>query len=136
MNQPLTVEANFTATVYSVEPAGDNSTDIVITVATNSSESPATLTDQLALPLEQILEEVTEINEEISFAIEDIDRHGKYFPARTCGWLCMVNVSIMNFELVVVRMVCVCLDVMPQLHTDGFNDTVEAHSCVDNSKIH
>ena len=80
MNQPLAVEGNYTATVYSVESAGDNSNDIVITVATDSSELPATLTDQLTQPLEQTLEEVTEINEEIAFAIEATERHGKYFP--------------------------------------------------------
>ena len=81
MNQPLAVEGNYTATVYSVESAGDNSSDIVITVATDSSESPATLTDQLTRPLEQRLEEVTEINEQIAFAIVATERHGKYFPS-------------------------------------------------------
>ena len=81
MNQPLAVEGNYTATVYSVESAGDNSNDIVITVATDSSEPPATLTDQLTQPLEQTLEEVTEINEEIAFVIETTERHGKYFSS-------------------------------------------------------
>ena len=81
MNQPLAVEGNYTATVYSVESAGDNSNDIVITVATDSSEPPATLTDQLTQPLEQMLEEVTEINEEIAFAVEATERHGKYFSS-------------------------------------------------------
>ena len=83
MNQPLAVDGNYVATVYSVEPAGDNSSDIVITMATDSSESPATLTDQLTLPLEQTLKEVTEINEEISFVIVATERHGKYFSSRT-----------------------------------------------------
>ena len=87
MNQALAVEGNYTATVYSVEPAGDTSSDIVITVATDSSESPATLTDELTGPLEQTLEEVTDINEEIAFIIVDTERHGKYFPTGTYGWL-------------------------------------------------
>ena len=77
MNQALAVEGNYTATVYSVEPAGDNSSDIVITVATDTSESPATLTDQLTGPLEQMLEEVTDINEQVAFSIATTERHGK-----------------------------------------------------------
>ena len=76
MNQPLNVDGNYTATVYSVEPAEDNSSDIIITVATNSSESPAILTEQLTQPLEQTLEEVTDINEQISFAILVTERYG------------------------------------------------------------
>ena len=88
VNQPLAVEGNYTATVYSVEPAGDNSSDIVITVATDSPDSPANLTDQLTRPLEQTLEEVTDINEQISFVIETTQRYGKNFPTRICGWLC------------------------------------------------
>ena len=80
MNQPLAVEGNYTATVYSVEPAGGNSSDIVITVATDSSEPPATLTDQLIQPLRQMLEEVSDINEQISFMIMATERHGKYLP--------------------------------------------------------
>ena len=53
-----------------------NSSVIVITVATNSSQLPATLTRQLIGPLEQMLEEVTDINEQISFAIVASERHG------------------------------------------------------------
>ena len=83
MNQALAVEGNYTATVYSVEPAGDNSGDIVITVATDSSESPANLTDELIQPLEQTLEEVADINEQISFAIMATERHGKHFSSST-----------------------------------------------------
>ena len=79
MNQPLAVEGDCTATVYSVEPAGDNTTDIVITVATNSSEHPMILADQLTRPLEQALEEVTDINEQISFTVETIERYGMHW---------------------------------------------------------
>ena len=79
MNQPLAVEGNYTAAVYSLEPAGDNSSDIVITIATNSSAPPATLIDQLIQPLEHMLEEVTNINEQIAFTmIATTERHGKY----------------------------------------------------------
>ena len=78
MNQPLPVEGNLTATVYSVESAMDNSNEIVITISTDSTESPATLTNQLTQPLQQTLEEVTDINEEISFAIVDTERFGTY----------------------------------------------------------
>ena len=91
MNQPLAVEGNYTATVYSVESAGDNSSEIVITVVTDSTESPATLTDQLIQPLDQMLEEVTDINEQIAFAIVAIERHGKYFLSCMCGWLCTLT---------------------------------------------
>ena len=78
MNQPLPVEGNLTATVYSVESAMDNSNEIVITISTDSTESPVTLTNQLTQPLQQTLEEVTDINEEISFAIVDTERFGTY----------------------------------------------------------
>ena len=84
MNQHLAVEGNYTATVYSVEPAGDNSSDIVITVATDSSEPPASLTDQLNRPLQQMLEEVSDINEQLSIMIMAIERHGKYTFLLTC----------------------------------------------------
>ena len=77
MNQALAVEGNYTATVYSVEPAGDTSSDIVITVATDSSESPATLTDQLTGPLEKMLEEVADINGQVAFSIATTERHGE-----------------------------------------------------------
>ena len=54
----------------------DNSSAIVITVATNSRESPATLTQQLINPLQQMLEEVADINEQISFTIVASERYG------------------------------------------------------------
>ena len=78
MDQRLPVEGNLTATVYSVEHLGDNSSVIVITVATNSSEPPASLTRQLIHPLEQTLEEVADINEQISFVIVTNERYGTY----------------------------------------------------------
>ena len=81
MNQPLAVEGEYTATVYSVEPAGDNTTDIVITVATNSSEPPMILADQLTRPLEQTLEEVTDINKQISFTVETTERYGMHLSS-------------------------------------------------------
>ena len=78
MDQRLPVEGNLTATVYSVEYLGDNSSVIVITVATNSSEPPANLTRQLTHPLEQTLEEVGDKNEQLSFVIVTSERHGTY----------------------------------------------------------
>ena len=78
MDQRLPVEGNLTATVYSVEYLGDNSSVIVITVATNSSEPPANLTRQLTHPLEQALEEVGDKNEQLSFVIVTSERHGTY----------------------------------------------------------
>ena len=78
VDQSLPVEGNLTATVYSVEPASDNSSELVITVSTNSTASPATLTNQVAQPLEQALAEVTDINQEISFAIVATERRGTY----------------------------------------------------------
>ena len=75
VNQPLPVAGTLTATVYSVESVYDSS-DIVITVSTDSTASPATLTSQLTQPLEQMLAEVTDINEQISFAVVAIERHG------------------------------------------------------------
>ena len=76
MNNPLPVDENLTATVYSVESARDNPEAIIITVSTNSSASPATLTNQLTQPLRQTLEEATDINPQVAFAIEATQRQG------------------------------------------------------------
>ena len=76
MNSPLPVEGNLTATVYSVESAMDSSSEIIITISTNSSASPATLTNQLTQPLQQTLEEVTDINPQVAFAIVATERRG------------------------------------------------------------
>ena len=76
VNLPLPVAGNLTATVYSVESARDNSSDIVITVSTDSTAPPTTLTSQLTQPLEQMLAEVTDINEQISFAIVATEQRG------------------------------------------------------------
>ena len=81
MNQPLAVEGDYVATVYSVEPAGDNTTDIVITVATNSTDTPANLTEQLTQPLEQTLKDVPDINEQISFTVETTERYGMHLSS-------------------------------------------------------
>lgn len=77
VNQPLIAEGNLTASVYSVESTVENSSVIVITVATNSSQPPATLTRQLIGPLEQLLEEIDDINGQISFSIVTSERHGR-----------------------------------------------------------
>ena len=70
------MEGNFTATVYSVEPAGNTSNVIVITVATDLYEPPATLTNLLTRPLQQMLEEVVDVNEQISITIVFTERQG------------------------------------------------------------
>ena len=76
MSQPLPVDGNLTATVYSVESFRGNSSAIVITVVADSSEPPAKLTRQLIQSLEQTLEEVADKNEQISFVIVANERHG------------------------------------------------------------
>ena len=76
MNQPLPVEGNFTATVYSVEAAGNTSDEIVVTVVTDLGESPATLTNRLTRPLEQMLQEAGDINELVSFTVVTTERYG------------------------------------------------------------
>ena len=91
VNQPLPVAGNLTATVYSVESARDNSSDIVITVSTDSTASPATLTSQLTQPLEQMLAEVTDINEQISFAIVATERRGMSDTYWCNEGLCLLN---------------------------------------------
>ena len=77
MGQPLPVEGNYKTTVYSVE-TGASSDDIVITMATNSSESPAFLAEQLIPPLERTTKEVSDINEQISFTVQTTERLGTY----------------------------------------------------------
>ena len=79
LNKDIPVEGNYIATVYSVEPAGATSSEVVITVSTNSSASPATLTSQLTEPLEQLLTEVPDINQQLSFAIRASERHGMLY---------------------------------------------------------
>ena len=98
MDQCLPVEGNLTATVYSVEHLGDNSSVIVITVATNSSEPPANLTRQLIHPLEQTLEEVTDINEQISFVIVTSERHGTYV-GHTVQYIHLYKVAKIHIEM-------------------------------------
>ena len=76
VNQRLPFTGNLTATVYSVESARDNSSDIVITVSTDSTASPANLTSQLTQPLQQMLAEVTDINDQVSLGIVSPERRG------------------------------------------------------------
>ena len=107
MNQPLTVEGNYTATVYSVEPAGDNSSGIVITVATDSSEAPATLTELLIQPLEQMLEEVSDINEQVTFTILSTERHGKYLPCYSMCVACIIYMAL-QCNMYMLSMIIAC----------------------------
>ena len=81
----------------SVEPAGDSITDIIITVATNSSDPPMILADQLTRPLEQTLEEVTDINEQISFTITTSQRYDVYIRIY-CMYVCVHEANIIMFE--------------------------------------
>ena len=76
VNQRLPFTGNLTAIVYSVESARDNSSDIVITVSTDSTTSPANLTSQLTQPLQQMLAEVTDIDEQVSLGIVSPERRG------------------------------------------------------------
>ena len=71
------MEGNYEATVYSVE-TGASSDGIVITMATNSSKSPAFLAEQLIPPLERTMKEVSDINEQISFTVQTTERYGTY----------------------------------------------------------
>ena len=84
MNNPLPVDGNLTATVYSVESAVDSSSDIIITISTNSSASPATLTNHLTQPLQQTLEEFTDINPQLAFAIVATQRQGMSDTYNAC----------------------------------------------------
>ena len=70
------MEGNITATVYSLVSSGDNSSVIVVTVVTNSNESPDTLTDLLTEPLEQRLQEFSNIDQDFMFEIVMTERHG------------------------------------------------------------
>ena len=105
LNQPLPVEGNLTATVYSVEPARDNSSQIVITVSTNTTTSPASLTNQLTQPLEQTLAEVMDINQQISFAVLATERRGMFTSLAiqcTLIFLVMLYVLCCNLALSVL----------------------------------
>ena len=75
-DQPLLVEGNITATVYSLESAGDDSSEIVVTVVTNSKESPDFLTELLAGPLDQRLQEFSNIDPSVTFRIIETERFG------------------------------------------------------------
>ena len=81
------MEGNITATVYSLVSSGDNSTEIVVTVETNSREPPDTLTDFLTQPLEQRLQEFTTIDQQFMFRIIGTKRHGMllHFGCRDRG---------------------------------------------------
>ena len=75
-DQPLLMEGNITATVYSLESVGDNSSEIVVTVVTNSKESPDFLTQLLAEPLGQRLQEFSNIDPSVTFRIIETERFG------------------------------------------------------------
>ena len=70
------MEGNITATVYSLVSSGDNSSEIVVTVETNSTEPPDALTDLLTHPLEHRLQEFTTIDQQFMFHITGTKRHG------------------------------------------------------------
>ena len=58
MNQPVPEEGDVTTTVYTVESDGDISSDILITMSTNSSTFPAAIIHQLTQPLTQTLTDI------------------------------------------------------------------------------
>ena len=70
------MEGNITATVYSLESSGDNSSEIVVTVVTNSDASPDMLTDLLTQPLDQELQEFADIDQSVLFKIIGTERFG------------------------------------------------------------
>ena len=72
------MEGNITATVYSLVLSENNSSVIVVTIETNSKESPDTLTDLLTQPLEQRLQEFSSIDQQFTFRIIMTERHGMY----------------------------------------------------------
>lgn len=72
------MEGNITATVYSLVSAGGNSSEIVVTVVTNSKESPDFLTDLLRDPLDQRLQEFANIDQHITFRIIETERFGMF----------------------------------------------------------
>ena len=100
------MEGNITATVYSLVSSGDNSTEIVVTVETNSREPPDTLTDLLTQPLEQRLQEFTTIDQQFMFRIIGTKRHGMlHFGYRNKGsaalatwWTFSVNQAILTSQ--------------------------------------
>ena len=63
--------------MYSLVSSGDNSSEIVVTVETNSRDPPDTLTELLTQPLEQRLQEFTNIDQQFVFHIIRTERHGK-----------------------------------------------------------
>ena len=72
------MEGDITATVYSLVLSENNSSEIVVTVETNSKESPDTLTNLLTQPLEQRLQEFSNIDEQFMFRIVTTERHGMF----------------------------------------------------------
>ena len=72
------MDGNITATVYSLVSSGDNSSVIVVTVVTNTNDPPDTLTDLLTQPLEQRLQEFSNIDQGFMFKIVMTERHGMF----------------------------------------------------------
>ena len=72
------MDGNITATVYSLVSSGDNSSVIVVTVVTNTNDPPDTLTDLLTQPLEQRLQEFSNIDQDFMFKIVMTERHGMF----------------------------------------------------------
>ena len=98
------MEGNITATVYSLVLSENNSSEIVVTVETNSKESPDTLTNLLIWPLEQRLQEFSNIDEQFMFRIKMTERHGMFrisayimpLQCRSEGFVYILNGCLCN----------------------------------------
>ena len=54
-----------------------NSTEFIVTVNTNSTQSPQQLTQIITQPLTEQFEEYSDILQTVSFVVQSTERHGK-----------------------------------------------------------
>ena len=76
IGQQLEGTGNVSAEIVSLVRI-DNSNDFIVTVNTNSTESPERLTQIVTEPLTEQFEEFSDIIQAISFNVQRTERHGK-----------------------------------------------------------
>ena len=76
VGQQLRGTGNVTAEIVSLVQVPD-STEFIVTVNTNSTQSPQQLTQIITQPLTEQFQEYSDILQTVSFIVQSTERHGK-----------------------------------------------------------
>ena len=91
IGQQLEGTGNVSAEIVSLVRI-DNSNDFIVTVNTNSTESPERLTQIVTEPLTEQFEEFSDIIQAISFNVQRTERHGKQQDLTPAVQVCSTTV--------------------------------------------